>query len=97
MLKLCLVLFGLLFASMPLAHADQYYQCGGYAMCQCVPSGPGSGMTCDYYASGQGADMSAAAADAKSNVLATCEDQCTRKTGRQCYNIRAGNCLLIKP
>lgn len=101
MLKLSLVLMGSLFALTTVAQDEynwgDYYRCGGYAMCQCIPSGPGSGMTCDYFSWGEGYDRGSAESSAKRNVLAVCEQECTRKTGRQCYNVKAANCTLIKP
>ena len=105
MSKLSSVLFSVALAFASLTNSfgnenasEEHYECRGWAMCQCIPSGqPGSGMTCDYYGKGQGPDLASAAAAAKNDAQTNCEESCTRKTGNSCYNLNAGNCELVRP
>jgi hypothetical protein len=98
MSKMSLLVLSLFVSVTGFAGQEPYYECNAYAMCHCIPSGqPGSGMTCDYFSAGKGADQASAAAAAKSNVLDQCEQSCTRKTGSSCYNVTSYNCQLVKP
>jgi hypothetical protein len=95
MLKLLIVLSSVVlsFSSVAFA-ASEHYECNSLAMC--APDARAPGSVNDYYGSGSGPDRSSAAAAAQADVLNTCEQDCTRKSGMDCHGIRVYNCELVK-